>query len=100
MKPPPMDIRSISYPLHLQRTHCSILEAKWSFTLPLRPQDGPAKLGESRGVIGYPLPRYLSTEPKVTFGQVNSIAGRQALSTEAVASQGLRSTVQVICIVE
>lgn len=143
-----------------------------------RPLDEPAKLGESVGVIGYPLPGYLSTEPKVTFGQVNSVAGvnndytllqisaplqpgnsggpvfdaygqvigvvvaeaslavlassgalpqnvnfairgevaqifltargikvlttrhRHALSTEAVASQGLRSTVQVICAIE
>jgi S1-C subfamily serine protease len=35
----------------------------------------PAKLGESIGVIGYPLVGYLSAEPKATFGQVNSVAG-------------------------
>jgi S1-C subfamily serine protease len=35
----------------------------------------PAKLGESIGVIGYPLTGFLSSEPKATFGQVNSIAG-------------------------
>jgi len=35
----------------------------------------PAKLGESIGVIGYPLSGLLSAEPKATFGQVNSVAG-------------------------
>src|SRR5262249_12863810 len=35
----------------------------------------PARLGESIGVIGYPLTGFLSTEPKATFGQVNSVAG-------------------------
>jgi S1-C subfamily serine protease len=35
----------------------------------------PAKLGETVGVIGYPLTGILSTEPKATFGQVNSVAG-------------------------
>jgi S1-C subfamily serine protease len=40
-----------------------------------RDQSKPGKLGESIGVIGYPLSGFLSTEPKATFGQVNSIAG-------------------------
>jgi S1-C subfamily serine protease len=35
----------------------------------------PAKVGETIGVTGYPLNGYLSTEPKATFGQVNSVAG-------------------------
>jgi S1-C subfamily serine protease len=35
----------------------------------------PAKLGESVGVIGYPLTGLLSSEPKATYGQVNSVAG-------------------------
>jgi S1-C subfamily serine protease len=40
-----------------------------------RTQSQPGKLGESIGVIGYPLAGILSSEPKATFGQVNSIAG-------------------------
>jgi S1-C subfamily serine protease len=40
-----------------------------------RPQNHPARLGESIGVIGYPLAGVLSNEPKATFGQVNSVAG-------------------------
>ena len=37
-------------------------------------QTKPAKLGETIGVIGYPLTGFLSAEPKATFGQVNSVA--------------------------
>jgi S1-C subfamily serine protease len=40
-----------------------------------RVQSKPARLGETIGVIGYPLTGILSTEPKATFGQVNSVAG-------------------------
>ena len=40
-----------------------------------RVQSQPARLGETVGVIGYPLTGYLSSEPKATFGQVNSVAG-------------------------
>jgi S1-C subfamily serine protease len=40
-----------------------------------RVQSEPARLGEMVGVIGYPLTGLLSTEPKATFGQVNSVAG-------------------------
>jgi S1-C subfamily serine protease len=40
-----------------------------------RRQSRPAKLGESIGVIGYPLTGILSAEPKATFGQINSVAG-------------------------
>jgi S1-C subfamily serine protease len=40
-----------------------------------RRQSRPPKLGESIGVIGYPLTGFLSAEPKATFGQINSIAG-------------------------
>jgi S1-C subfamily serine protease len=40
-----------------------------------RVQSEPARLGETVGVIGYPLSGLLSTEPKATFGQVNSVAG-------------------------
>ena len=40
-----------------------------------RVQSEPARLGETVGVIGYPLTGLLSTEPKATFGQVNSVAG-------------------------
>jgi S1-C subfamily serine protease len=35
----------------------------------------PGKLGESVGAIGYPLAGLLSSEPKATFGQINSVAG-------------------------
>ncbi len=40
-----------------------------------RIQSQPGTLGESIGVIGYPLAGILSTEPKATFGQINSVAG-------------------------
>jgi len=40
-----------------------------------RVESRPARLGENIAVIGYPLPGVLSTEPKATFGQVNSVAG-------------------------
>jgi S1-C subfamily serine protease len=40
-----------------------------------RVQSEPARLGETVGVIGYPLTGLLSSEPKATFGQVNSVAG-------------------------
>ncbi len=40
-----------------------------------RPQSKPARLGESVGVVGYPLAGLLSSEPKATFGQINSVAG-------------------------
>ncbi len=40
-----------------------------------RPQSNPARLGETVGVIGYPLTGFLSAEPKATFGQINSVAG-------------------------
>lgn len=40
-----------------------------------RPESNPARLGESIAVIGYPLSGILSTEPKATFGQINSVAG-------------------------
>ncbi len=42
-----------------------------SFRMPAR----PARLGEEVGVIGYPLPGLLSSEPKATFGQINALAG-------------------------
>ncbi|MFL9881028.1 serine protease [Herbaspirillum rhizosphaerae] len=42
-----------------------------SFRMPAK----PARLGEEIGVIGYPLPGILSSEPKATFGQINSLAG-------------------------
>ncbi len=35
----------------------------------------PGTLGESIGVVGYPLAGILSSEPKATFGQINSVAG-------------------------
>ncbi|MFZ1084882.1 MAG: serine protease [Terracidiphilus sp.] len=40
-----------------------------------RPESKPANLGESIGVVGYPLTGFLSAEPKATFGQINSVAG-------------------------
>ncbi|MGA3009538.1 MAG: serine protease [Terracidiphilus sp.] len=40
-----------------------------------RPESKPAKLGETVGVVGYPLTGFLSAEPKATFGQINSVAG-------------------------
>jgi S1-C subfamily serine protease len=40
-----------------------------------RLQSRPTKLGEAIGVLGYPLTGMLSSEPKATFGQVNSVAG-------------------------
>jgi S1-C subfamily serine protease len=46
-----------------------------------RSQAQPARLGESVAVIGFPLTGMLSTEPKVTFGQINSVAGARDDST-------------------
>jgi len=40
-----------------------------------RSENKPARLGENIGVIGYPLPGVLSSEPKATFGQISSVAG-------------------------
>lgn len=40
-----------------------------------RSQSQPGQLGESIAVIGYPLAGILSSEPKATFGQINSVAG-------------------------
>ena len=40
-----------------------------------RRQSRPAKLGETIGVLGFPLTGFLSAEPKATFGQINSVAG-------------------------
>jgi S1-C subfamily serine protease len=40
-----------------------------------RSESKPARLGETVGVVGYPLTGFLSAEPKATFGQVNSVAG-------------------------
>lgn len=40
-----------------------------------RHESKPAKLGETIGVTGYPLNGILSSEPKATFGQINSVAG-------------------------
>src|ERR1700722_11816500 len=40
-----------------------------------RRQSRPPKLGESVGLIGSPLRGFLSSEPKATFGQINSVAG-------------------------
>jgi S1-C subfamily serine protease len=40
-----------------------------------RTQSQPARLGETIGVVGYPLSGILSTEAKATFGQINSVAG-------------------------
>jgi S1-C subfamily serine protease len=40
-----------------------------------RNQSEPPKLGEAIGVVGFPLPSFLSSEPKATFGQINSVAG-------------------------
>jgi S1-C subfamily serine protease len=40
-----------------------------------RSQSKAVKMGESIGVVGYPLSGLLSSEPKATFGQINSIAG-------------------------
>ncbi|HEY4750522.1 MAG TPA: serine protease [Steroidobacteraceae bacterium] len=54
---------------------------KISYDVPLgepahfRAQAQPARLGESIAVIGYPLTGMLSSEPKATFGQINSVAG-------------------------
>jgi len=42
-----------------------------------RSQSKPVKLGEEIGVVGFPLPGILSSEPKATFGQINSVAGMQ-----------------------
>jgi S1-C subfamily serine protease len=40
-----------------------------------RLESKPARLGETIGVVGYPLTGFLSAEPKATFGQINSVAG-------------------------
>jgi S1-C subfamily serine protease len=56
--------------LALVRTH-----AGYGAPVVFRPQSKPARLGESVGVVGYPLVGLLSSEPKATFGQINSVAG-------------------------
>jgi S1-C subfamily serine protease len=57
----------------------AILRASGASTLGVpvhfRIQSQPGTLGESIGVIGYPLAGILSSEPKATFGQINSVAG-------------------------
>jgi S1-C subfamily serine protease len=50
-------------------------ETKLGEPVHFRNQSQPGKLGESIGVIGYPLAGILSSEPKATFGQINSVAG-------------------------
>ena len=40
-----------------------------------RTDSRPPKLGESVGVVGYPLTGFLSSAPKATFGEVTSLAG-------------------------
>jgi S1-C subfamily serine protease len=56
--------------LALIRTH-----AGYGTPAVFRPESKPARLGESVGVVGYPLVGMLSNEPKATFGQINSVAG-------------------------
>ena len=56
--------------LTLIRTH-----AGYGTPVAFRPPNKPPRLGEDVGVIGYPLPTVLSTEPKATFGQISSVAG-------------------------
>lgn len=55
----------------------ALLKAATAYGEPaaFRALSSPPRLGEGIGVIGYPLPGILSTEPKATFGQVNSVAG-------------------------
>lgn len=55
----------------------ALLKTSAGYGLPaqFRSESKPAKLGETIGVIGYPLTDYLSAEPKATFGQINSVAG-------------------------
>ncbi len=57
----------------------ALLKTNLSFepVAPFRSPAHPARLGEAIGVIGYPLTGVLSSEPKATFGQVNSVAGAQ-----------------------
>lgn len=49
--------------------------ARYGSPADFRAESRPARLGEDIGVIGYPLAGILSSEPKATFGQVNSVAG-------------------------
>lgn len=56
--------------LALVRTH-----AGYGVPAVFRPESKPPRLGESVGVVGYPLAGLLSSEPKATFGQINSVAG-------------------------
>jgi S1-C subfamily serine protease len=56
--------------LALVKTH-----AGYGAPVVFRAESRPARLGENIGVVGYPLPGVLSSEPKATFGQINSVAG-------------------------
>lgn len=56
--------------LALVRTH-----AGYGEPAVFRAQRKAARLGETVGVVGYPLVGVLSSEPKATFGEVNSLAG-------------------------
>jgi S1-C subfamily serine protease len=55
----------------------ALLSTQFSSAHPVqfRPPSNPVKLGESVGVVGFPLIGILSSEPKATFGQINSVAG-------------------------
>lgn len=55
----------------------ALVRARPGYGVPaaFRNKSKPGRLGESIGVIGYPLAGLLSTEPKATFGQINSVAG-------------------------
>lgn len=50
---------------------------RFSHVAKFRLQTKPLKLGEEIGVVGFPLMGILSSEPKATFGQINSVAGMQ-----------------------
>lgn len=55
----------------------ALLKTATAFGLPVRfrRESDPPRLGETIGVVGYPLTGILSAEPKATFGQVSSVAG-------------------------
>jgi len=59
------------------RNDLTLIRTRAGYGTPVtfRPQDKPPRLGEDIGVVGYPLPGVLSSEPKATFGQISSVAG-------------------------
>lgn len=75
----PMGLQPVTASLEAMdpKNDLALIRARPGLGVPatFRAETKPARLGESVGVIGYPLTGVLSNEPKATFGQVNSVAG-------------------------